>query len=641
MELRVKRITGILFSLAILAGLMLTALAQPAYAEPGNNQQYVERGWNGSKVVESTKTAIDVAWMTDGHTQMHNGWWYTRDVNVTINYRVSVDAGATANIILMDGVTMTFADGINVPESSTLNIYCQQGGSGELHCIADTNDNAAIGADNEAGACGTINIYGGKITADASQYGTEAAGIGGGDGGSGGTVNVYGGEVNAIGSECGAGIGGGDDDGWNTRAGKVRIYGGTVNATGGYYGAGIGGGEGAGGAVDVKIYGGTVKATGGAGGAGIGGGINGANGDANVEIFDGNVTAQGGSNATGIGGGENGGSVNLTMKWGNIVARGSGSAPAIGANNGYEGGTVTFDGALVQMYPGSGARAVYAENINLNKGYQSVAYRHSENEAMTYARVNGKQHADNRIYPLSEDNMQLVEVKNCHHESFTCYPVIWFGPERHDVYCNSCDYTYREYCVFNGRPRKWNWSGDYSRATAEVPCSKCWTSVYKTIGATVTKEEKDGKIIYTATIQAEGRTYTDVKEVVIEHGDTDEMDNLSSVLYNGLDNAEKAAAAAEKKTTSIRSAKALKGRKAALKWKKVSSADGYQIEYSAKGEKTKKISVSGAGKLTKTVKKLKAGKTYSFRVRPYTRVAGMSKLIYGKWSKAKKCRSKK
>ncbi len=80
------------------------------------------------------------------------------------------------------------------------------------------------------------------------------------------------------------------------------------------------------------------------------------------------------------------------------------------------------------------------------------------------------------------------------------------------------------------------------------------------------------------------------------------------------------------------------GRKILLKWKKVKTASGYQIQYSLKrnfkGKKTKK-----ATKTKCLLKKLKKGKTYYIRIRAYT-TSGGSK-VNGKWSKVKKVKVKK
>ena len=83
-----------------------------------------------------------------------------------------------------------------------------------------------------------ITITGGTVTATG---GREAAGIGGGYTGNGGEVTISGGVVTAIGGKNGAGIGGGV----TANGGIVTINGGTVTATGGgTQAAGIGKGNG-------------------------------------------------------------------------------------------------------------------------------------------------------------------------------------------------------------------------------------------------------------------------------------------------------------------------------------------------------------------------------------------------------------
>ena len=169
--------------------------------------------------------------------------WYLVSQNVTINERINVVGNV--NLVICDGHTVTFEDGIHVPEGSTLNIYGQANDSGKLTAIVDINDNAAIGANDQTDDCGTINIYGGTVIADAITAGTDSAGIGGGDGGNGGNVTIYGGSVEAYGANLGAGIGGGGDKEKNSggNGGTTVIYGGTVTAEGGKHAAGIGGGE--------------------------------------------------------------------------------------------------------------------------------------------------------------------------------------------------------------------------------------------------------------------------------------------------------------------------------------------------------------------------------------------------------------
>ena len=269
---------------------------------------YVVRSWNAeTKQVESkTEVCTDYAVITGDTTELSG--WYISNSHLELSDRLVVKG--TAHIILCDSSTLHCKDGINVSSGNTLNIYCQENESGILYCDADTNDNAAIGADDEDGDCGTINIYGGDITADTDTDGTDGAGIGGGDEGNGGAVTIYGGTVRAKGGKYGAGIGGGDADGKGGNGGTTIIYGGTVTATGGSNAAGIGGGE--------EGNGGTV------------------------EIWGGTVTAVAGDKGAGIGGGDWGDCGTITIKGGKVEAVGQASGAAIGSGNAYiVGGSIT------------------------------------------------------------------------------------------------------------------------------------------------------------------------------------------------------------------------------------------------------------------------------------------------------------
>ena len=259
-----------------------------------------------------------------------NRSWYVVTGDVTIGNRVLVSGNV--NLILADGATLTVRAGITVPEDSTLSIYGQKGQSGEL--IADAGAlfaYAGIGAQS-GGSAGTIEIYGGRITAIG---GSRAAGIGSA-GGSNAAVTIGSfGEVTATGGQDGAGIGGGI----NT---SVTIEGGTVSANGNGGGAGIGGSTGKNGGT-VTISGGTVTATGGQNGAGIGGGRNGSGGT--IEITDGLVNASGTGTGAGIGGGYYGQGAALTISGGTVTATG-GSAGGCGIGGGQDGsgGTVAITG---------------------------------------------------------------------------------------------------------------------------------------------------------------------------------------------------------------------------------------------------------------------------------------------------------
>ena len=88
----------------------------------------------------------------------------------------------------------------------------------------------------------------------------------------------------------------------------------------------------------------------------------------------------------------------------------------------------------------------------------------------------------------------------------------------------------------------------------------------------------------------------------------------------------------------LKSVKNIKGRKLTVKWKKVSNADGYQIQY-APNKKFKKAKSKTVKSTSVTLKKLKKKTTYFVRVRAYKVVDG--KKVYGKWISIKKVKIKK
>lgn len=90
-----------------------------------------------------------------------------------------------------------------------------------------------------------------------------------------------------------------------------------------------------------------------------------------------------------------------------------------------------------------------------------------------------------------------------------------------------------------------------------------------------------------------------------------------------------------------------KGKKSiTVKWKKVKSIKGYQIEYSTSKKFTKKTSkkvlVSKQKKTSTAIKNLKAKKTYYVRIRTYKNVKfnGKTVKVYSRWSKSKSVKTK-
>lgn len=93
------------------------------------------------------------------------------------------------------------------------------------------------------------------------------------------------------------------------------------------------------------------------------------------------------------------------------------------------------------------------------------------------------------------------------------------------------------------------------------------------------------------------------------------------------------------KKAAISSLKNKGGRKVTVKWKKVSGAKGYQVQYSVSRKFTNK-KVLNTTKTTVTLKKLKKGQKLYVRVRAYKKDAD-GKKVFGKFSKEKKITVKK
>ena len=88
--------------------------------------------------------------------------------------------------------------------------------------------------------------------------------------------------------------------------------------------------------------------------------------------------------------------------------------------------------------------------------------------------------------------------------------------------------------------------------------------------------------------------------------------------------------------TSLKTLKNQAGRKAKISYKKITGAKGYEILYCTSKKFTKKSTKKiNTKKTTYTIKKLKKGKTYYFKVRAY-KLDKKNEKVYGPYSKVKK-----
>ena len=377
MKTKTKKITSIFLTFAMLVT-MLGAFSFTASAAEGVS--YVDREWNGTEVVSTTKTVSEYTTMTSETVTMTDGW-YVVNSDLTFDTRLTVTG--TVHLILADGATLTANQGISVNEGHALYIYGQsddESNMGKLVANSNTyNFDAMIGGD-EYNYAGKLVFNGGFITATSTG---DGAAIGSGYNRAGYDIVIQGGVINVAASHSSAAIGSGDNGGSGTKAdlcsicihggtvsaevlkncsatigggyqfdsGDITITGGSVTATNATWGAAIGGGGYCSGG-NITITGGTVVAKNtdksSQCGAGIGGGYQGSGG--NITITGGNVTAVGGWGAAGIGGYANAG--NIVITGGTIDSTGNVRACGIG------GGVMGVTGSI----------AILTDNLTIKQG---------------------------------------------------------------------------------------------------------------------------------------------------------------------------------------------------------------------------------------------------------------------------------
>ena len=87
------------------------------------------------------------------------------------------------------------------------------------------------------------------------------------------------------------------------------------------------------------------------------------------------------------------------------------------------------------------------------------------------------------------------------------------------------------------------------------------------------------------------------------------------------------------KRPSVKSAKAVKGKKLTVKWAKDSKASGYQVQISTDPKFQKNVKSKNLSKTAYTFTKLKSGKKYYVRMRSYKKSG--KEILYSAWSKTK------
>lgn len=187
-----KRALSLLLSMALVLTTMLpvTALAatQPRVTFLDSN---------------NTETQAEAMVIDSGSTVLNSGWYVVDSGDVTIDQTVTVSGDV--KLILADGANLTVNGtdgdnaGIEVTQGNSLSIYAQSIGSSMGRLAATGSGNGAGIGSEMFDSCGTISIYGGRITATGGNGDAGAAGIGNleGCGASFGTIGIYGGMITA------------------------------------------------------------------------------------------------------------------------------------------------------------------------------------------------------------------------------------------------------------------------------------------------------------------------------------------------------------------------------------------------------------------------------------------------------------
>ena len=141
----------------------------PAYGASQAEEavKYVDEFDKENNCPAATEIEDDSVGWTDG--------WYVVNGNVTVANRIQVSGNVW--LILADGATLNAEKGIHVPDGSSLTVYGQLDGTGELYANWEQKLNAGdagIGGDSQKGG-GDITVNGGHVYAQ----GGEKAGSGG------------------------------------------------------------------------------------------------------------------------------------------------------------------------------------------------------------------------------------------------------------------------------------------------------------------------------------------------------------------------------------------------------------------------------------------------------------------------------
>lgn len=146
-----------LLTLALLVGLLPWTVL-PARAEVAHGISYIDANGGAQTASEETVVSSEMAGYSNNLFASEYNWLYVQS-NVTLeNASNSGDVG-TMNLILGDGATLTINGSLRFTGNTSLNIYCQSGGTGRLVINGTSSSNPLLSLGNN-----TLTINGGTVS---------------------------------------------------------------------------------------------------------------------------------------------------------------------------------------------------------------------------------------------------------------------------------------------------------------------------------------------------------------------------------------------------------------------------------------------------------------------------------------------
>ena len=141
--------------------MMLTATT--AWAETVNNVSYIDASGNPAKCERSTVVTADMGGTSESKFKSDNNWFYVRN-SITLD-GAYCNSLSVQNIILGDGATLTFNGWFRFSGAS-VNIYCQNGGTGRLIVNGSSNSGGIFTVPRSK----TLTINGGTVEVTNTAY---------------------------------------------------------------------------------------------------------------------------------------------------------------------------------------------------------------------------------------------------------------------------------------------------------------------------------------------------------------------------------------------------------------------------------------------------------------------------------------